>query len=130
MIWSTGGLWEMETPLLETMGTELLAPCPSTESADCKVSGVLANIWRPCLALVGADSQQSSRRETPCNPSPQHTHTHTHTHTYTHTGTQGEANLSALPHLHVTPAQAKTITAGPWDLDELCDRNATGRLIW
>ena len=44
----------MESPLLETMGTELLAPCPSTERADCKVSDVLANIWRPCLALAGA----------------------------------------------------------------------------
>ena len=54
----------------------------------------------------------------------------THTHTYTHTGTQREVNLLTLPHLHVTPAQAKAITAGPWDLDELCDRSATGRLIW
>ena len=75
----------METPLLETMGTELFAPCPSTESADCKVSGEMANIWRPCLALGGAHSQQNSRQEPPLNPSPQHTHIHTHT------GTRGEA---------------------------------------
>ena len=126
MIWSTGGLWEMESPLLETMGTELLAPCPSTESADCKVSGTLASIWRPCLALAGAHSQQSSRQESPLNPSP-------HQHTHRHTGrSQSLAlpNLSALPHLHVTAAQAKTISAGPWDPDELCDCIATHRLIW
>ena len=126
MIWSTAGLWEMETPLLETMGTELLAPCPSTESADCKASGALASIWRPCLVLAGAHSQQSSRQETPLNPSP-------HQHTHRHTGRSQSlalANLSALPHLHVTAAQAKTISAGPWDPDELCDCIATHRLIW
>ena len=76
MIWSAGGLWETETPLLETIGTEWLAPCPSSESADCKGSGALAGVWRPCLALAGAHSQQSSRQETlRKQPPPEHTHT-------------------------------------------------------
>ena len=115
----------METPLLETVSTELLASCPSRVSR-------LQSVWCSGQHLETmprsgwAHSQQSSRQEPPRKPSP-------HQHTHRHTG-RGQslalANLSALPHLHVTPAQAKTITAGPWDPDELCDCIATHRLLW
>ena len=74
---------------------------------------------------------QPTELQTGDSPQPIPT-TRTHTYTHRHTGRSQSlalVNLSALPHLHVTPAQAKTITAGPWDPDELCDCIATRRLI-
>ena len=74
---------------------------------------------------------QPTELQTGDSPQPIPT-TRTHTYTHRHTGRSQSlalVNLSALPHLHVTPAQAKTITAGPWETDELCDCIATRRLI-
>ena len=119
----------METPLLETMGTELLASCPSRISR-------LQSVWCSGQHLETMPSSgwgsQLTELQTGASPQPIPT-TRTHTYTHRHTGKSQSlalVNLSALPHLHVTPAQAKTITAGPWDPDELCDCIATHRLLW
>lgn len=117
----------METPLLETMGTEVF--CFLSQHRVSRLQSVwCAGQHLETMPRIGWGSQPTEPRQELSQPFPQHTHIHTQAHR--EKPKLALAKLCFLPHLHVErPAQAKTITAGPWDPDELCDCIATRRLI-